>query len=374
MRVLISGGGTGGHVYPAIAIADAIKALQPDAEIRFVGARGKLEMEKVPAAGYPIEGLRIAGFQRRLTWRNLLFPLLLLSSLWQARRILRRFRPDVVVGVGGYASGPVGEWAARMGIPLLLQEQNSYPGVTNRLLGRKARCICVAYEGMERWFPAEKLLLTGNPVRAEIFQGLETKRPEAARVFGLDPGRKTLFVFGGSLGARTLNQALVAMAESLRQRPEVQVLWQCGRLYAREMEQSATAALPNVRLLPYVERMDLAYALADLVVARAGAITISELSLAGKAALLVPSPNVAEDHQTRNAEALVRNGAAVLLPDAAAERELGPRALQLLDEPETLERLQKNIRALARPDAAQRIAEQVLRLAHNAAAHAPGSH
>ncbi|RMF31076.1 MAG: UDP-N-acetylglucosamine--N-acetylmuramyl-(pentapeptide) pyrophosphoryl-undecaprenol N-acetylglucosamine transferase, partial [Bacteroidetes bacterium] len=239
MRVLISGGGTGGHVYPAIAIADAIKALQPDAEIRFVGARGKLEMEKVPAAGYPIEGLRIAGFQRRLTWRNLLFPLLLLSSLWQARRILRRFRPDVVVGVGGYASGPVGEWAARMGIPLLLQEQNSYPGVTNRLLGRKARCICVAYEGMERWFPAEKLLLTGNPVRAEIFQGLETKRPEAARVFGLDPGRKTLFVFGGSLGARTLNRALVAMAESLRQRPEVQVLWQCGRLYAREMEQSA---------------------------------------------------------------------------------------------------------------------------------------
>ncbi len=360
-------------MYPAIAIADAIKALQPDAEILFVGALGKLEMEKVPAAGYPIEGLWIAGFQRRLTWRNLLFPLRLLSSLWKARRILRRFRPDVVVGVGGYASGPVGEIAIRQGIPLLLQEQNSFPGVTNRLLGRKAQRICVAYEGMERWFPAEKLLLTGNPVRADIFRGLESKRPEAARTFGLDPQRKTLFVFGGSLGARTLNGALVAMAERLKQRPDVQVLWQCGRLYHQEMERSATAALPNVRLLPYVERMDLAYALADLVVARAGALTISELCLAGKAAVLVPSPNVAEDHQRRNAEALVRAEAAVLLLDEAAERELGPRALQLLDGPETLERLKENIRALARPEAARRIAQEVLRLAHKAPAHESGS-
>ncbi|RMG83978.1 MAG: undecaprenyldiphospho-muramoylpentapeptide beta-N-acetylglucosaminyltransferase [Bacteroidetes bacterium] len=362
-KIIISGGGTGGHVFPAIAIADEIRRQCPGAEIRFVGAKGKIEMEKVPKAGYPIDGLWISGFQRRLTLQNLMFPLKLASSLWTAWRILRRFRPDVVVGVGGYASGPTLEVAARLGIPVLIQEQNSFPGITNRLLASKARKICVAYEQMDRWFPADKILYTGNPVREDIFQNLAQKRAEALTYFDLSPGKKTIFVFGGSLGARTINDAMVAAEKWLADRSDVQVLWQTGRLYFDEMRQSATAALPGVEIRPFIDRMDLAYALADVIIGRAGALTISELCWAGKPAVLVPSPNVAEDHQTKNARALTDREAAVMVADVRAKAEMIPAALEILDNPERAKQLGQKIFELKKANAAGRIAAEVLALA-----------
>lgn len=363
LKILIAGGGTGGHVYPAIAIADAIKKQAPDAEILFVGARGKLEMEKVPMAGYRIEALPVVGFQRKLTWRNLLFPVRLAQSWWKARRIVAAFDPDVAVGTGGYASGPALRVAASMGVPLVLQEQNAYAGVTNRLLASSAELICVAYEGMERYFPKEKLLLTGNPVRAELFRNLDGKRLEGRRFFCLDPDKPTVFVFGGSLGARTLNRALIAGTSQIAARPDVQWLWQTGRLYSADCEASETARQPNVKALAFLDQMDLAYAAADVVVCRAGALSIAELCLAGKPALLVPSPNVAEDHQTRNAEALVVQNAARMLPDAEAVEKLVVQALALIDDHEARKELSENIRRLARPDAAEVIAAKVLEIA-----------
>ncbi len=360
-KIIISGGGTGGHVFPAIAIADAIKKIRPDADILFVGAKGKIEMEKVPKAGYPIEGLWISGFHRKLTLRNLLFPLKLLMSMWKAYRIVSRFKPDVAVGVGGYASGPLLRAATSRGVPALLQEQNSFAGVTNRLLAGKAKKVCVAYEKMERYFPAEKIVLTGNPVRRDL-AALKVTAAEGLKHFDLANGKKTIFVFGGSLGARSINEAMAANAGLLERQTDVQVLWQAGSLYYETYKDCETARLPNVRLVAFIDRMDLAYAMADLVICRAGALTISELCLVGKAALLVPSPNVSEDHQTKNARALVEKEAALLLPDGDAKELIMAQALQLLNNEPQLEKLRQNIRLLARPDAAERIAEEVLNM------------
>ncbi|MEZ4961545.1 MAG: undecaprenyldiphospho-muramoylpentapeptide beta-N-acetylglucosaminyltransferase [Saprospiraceae bacterium] len=361
MKIIISGGGTGGHVFPAIAIADAIKKLQPEADILFVGAKGKIEMEKVPKAGYPIEGLWISGFQRSLTWRNLMFPIKLAHSWWRARQIVRRFRPDVAVGVGGYASGPTLNAAGAFGIPTVLQEQNSYPGVTNKILAKNASKICVAYEGMDKFFPKEKIVLTGNPVRAEVFKNLGNKREEGLAHFGLSQQKQTIFIFGGSLGARTLNEAMAAGTEILKKNPQVQLLWQCGSFYHEQFKNCETAQLPNVKMLPFIDRMDLAYAAADLVIGRAGG-SIWEMCLVGKPAILVPSPNVAEDHQTKNALALVEKDAALMVKDAAAKDELLWAALEVLKNKELQVRLGENIKALARPDAADMIAKQVIDL------------
>lgn len=360
-KIIISGGGTGGHVFPAIAIAQALKTLRPDIDILFVGAKGKLEMEKVPAAGFPIEGLWISGFQRKLTARNLLFPFRLLSSLWRSRGILRRFRPDAVVGVGGYASGPVLEMATRAGIPTLIQEQNSLPGITNRLLARKVDRICVAYGNMQRFFPAEKVIRTGNPVRSDLID-LQGKRKEAMAHYGLDPEKPVILLVGGSLGARSLNEGVRENYETLRKAERVQLIWQFGKLYAEEFSDCAASQLPNVRALPFLDAMDLAYAAADVVIARAGALTISELELCGKPAILVPSPNVAEDHQTRNAEALVTEGSALMVTDAEAQKAIS-LALELLEDRELKQQLEAGIRKRGRPDAARHIAAEVLKLA-----------
>jgi UDP-N-acetylglucosamine--N-acetylmuramyl-(pentapeptide) pyrophosphoryl-undecaprenol N-acetylglucosamine transferase len=364
-RVLISGGGTGGHVFPAIAIADAVKAQAPEAEILFVGALGKIEMEKVPQAGYRIEGLWISGFQRKLTLRNLLFPVKLLSSMWKARRIVRTFRPDVAVGVGGFASGPTLENACRMGIPALVQEQNSYAGVTNRLLANKVQRVCVAYEGMERFFPADKIVLTGNPVRSDLARLMATKA-EAAAHFQLEADKQTVLVFGGSLGALALNEAMLANTALMAAHSDVQFLWQCGKLYIERFSQCEAARLPNVRILPFVDRMDLAYTLADVIVGRAGALTISELCLVGKPAILIPSPNVAEDHQTKNAQALADKSAAMMIPNSEASARLMKEALELLNDEARCRQLSTNIRTLAKPNAAEEIAREVLGLVgHN---------
>ncbi len=362
LRVIISGGGTGGHIFPAIAIADAIREKQPGAEILFVGAKGKMEMEKVPKAGYPIKGLWISGFHRQLTLRNLLFPFKLLSSLLGAWRIISRFRPDVVAGVGGFASGPLLEVACRRGFPTLIQEQNSYAGVTNRLLAKKVDKVCVAYQGMERVFPAEKIVLSGNPVRKNL-QENSAGRQEGAAHFGLDSERPILLVFGGSLGARSVNQAMAANAALLKEHAEVQVLWQYGQLYEEQFSRCETALLPNVKAQPFIDRMDLAYAMADVIICRSGALTISELCFAGKPAIFIPSPNVAENHQMKNAMALVEAKAAWIIHDEDAREQIIAKALALLQDETERKQLSEHIRKLAMPDAAARIAEQVLKLA-----------
>ncbi len=361
LKIIVSGGGTGGHVFPAIAIADAIREKWPAADILFVGAKGKIEMERVPRAGYPIKGLWISGFHRQLTLRNLMFPIKLLSSLVRAWSILRSFKPQVVVGVGGFASGPVLEVASRMGIPTLIQEQNSYAGVTNRLLAKKVDKVCVAYEGMDKYFPKEKIVLTGNPVRRALFEK-EGGKKEGYEYFKLDPSKKTLFLFGGSLGARSLNRAVAANESLLMENQGVQLLWQVGKLYIEEYRECAVAQLPNVQVRAFIDRMDLAYALADVVLCRAGALTISELCMVGKPAILVPSPNVAEDHQTKNAMALVEKDAALVINDKEAGEQLIQTALKLLNNENQQHQLSKNIQLMARPDAAEHIAEEVMSL------------
>ncbi|HJW29437.1 MAG TPA: undecaprenyldiphospho-muramoylpentapeptide beta-N-acetylglucosaminyltransferase [Saprospiraceae bacterium] len=363
MKVIISGGGTGGHVYPAIAIADALKKRDPLIDILFVGAKGRMEMEKVPAAGYPIKGLWISGFQRRLTMANLSFPLKVVHSLIRCETIVKSFHPDVVVGVGGYASGPLVRVAARMNIPTVLQEQNSYPGMTNKLLAKKAQKICVAYPGMEKYFPKEKIILTGNPMRSQL--GKMITRSEAASMFGLDPGKKTILAFGGSLGARTINETIRQSHDLIAGRDDIQVLWQIGKLYAADFLDSSAARLGNVKAFVFIDRMDMAYAIADVVIARAGAITISELCLTGKAAILVPSPYVAEDHQTHNARSLVHLGAAVLIPDAEAVDTAMAEGLRLLDHPDEIRSLEINIRQLGRPNAADDVAEIIIQSAQS---------
>lgn len=361
MRVIISGGGTGGHVFPAIAIADEIKRKDPQAEILFVGAKGKLEMEKVPKAGYPIEGLEIAGFHRKLTIRNLLFPIKLVKSLIKARSIVRSFRPDVVVGVGGYASGPVLKMAQLHKVPTLIQEQNSYAGVTNKLLAKRADRICVAYPSMDRFFPKDKILFTGNPVRTDIYDN-DINTLGARKKLGLVQDKKTILIFGGSLGARSLNNAISAQLENLCN-GAYNIIWQVGKLYYNEFNIPSIVRKPNVTVLPFIEHMDQAYAAADLIVCRAGALTISEISLIKKAAILVPSPNVAENHQYENAMALVKEDAAVLVEDKLASDSLVPTILELMQNDLRRSELAVNISRFGKPDAAVKIGKEVMMLA-----------
>lgn len=345
-RAVISGGGTGGHIFPAIAIANRIKLENPAAEILFIGAMGKMEMEKVPQAGYPIEGLWISGFQRRLTAKNLMLPFKIIRSMLKARVILKRFAPDVVIGVGGYASGPTLKVATQLGIPTVIQEQNSFPGKTNKLLASKVSKICVAYEGLERFFPAKKIALTGNPVREDVVK-IEGKREAAFEFFKLDNSKKTVFIVGGSLGARTLNESvknqLTYFAEN-----GVQLIWQCGKFHLNTLKEELGDELPKgIILTDFISRMDYAYAAADIIISRAGAIAVSELCLIGKPVILVPSPNVAEDHQTKNAMALVDKGAAQLVKDVVAREQLVPAIMELLNNVNESLVLGKKIKELA---------------------------
>lgn len=357
-RILISGGGTGGHIYPALAIANAWMEKHPDSEILFVGALGKMEMQKVPEAGYPIKGLPVAGLQRKLTLANLSFPIKLWRSLRIASRIVKEFQPNLVVGVGGYASGPVLFAAQNKRIPTLLQEQNSYAGLTNKLLAKKAIKICVAYPGMERFFPIEKLKLTGNPVRMDLLE-LTGKKEQGIDLFGLDPNRKTVFVLGGSLGARTLNQAMLKHMVDL-EKEGYQVLWQSGKFYFKDMEIALKkAGLTHIHLHEFIREMDLAYAAADLIVSRAGALSVSELCLVGKPVIFVPSPNVAEDHQTKNANACVKQGAAVLLTDAEAVAKFKEYIDDLLKQEDKAQALAKAIKKMAMPDAANALVTEL---------------
>ena len=359
LKFIISGGGTGGHIFPAVAIANELRRRHPDAEILFVGANGRMEMTRVPEAGYKIVGLDISGLQRRLTPQNLLFPVRVFRAVRKAGKLLEEFRPDAVVGVGGYASAPVLLAATARAIPSLIQEQNSYAGLVNKLLARRVGRICVAYEGMEKFFPRDKLVLTGNPVRTEIALG---NRAEALAFFGLDPNKKTLLVVGGSLGARTLNLATAAALPRLRE-AGVQLLWQTGKLYFPEARQQAAPHLDaHLHALEFIQRMDLAYAAADVVISRAGALSVSELCLTGKASILVPSPNVAEDHQTKNALALVSKGAAVLVTDEHAPTRLYDEALRLVADQERQQQLGIRVRELARPNATTDIVDELLKL------------
>ena len=357
LRFIISGGGTGGHIFPAVAIANELRRRLPDAEILFVGANGRMEMTRVPDAGYKIVGLDITGLQRRLTPQNLMFPVRVFRSVRKAGKLIEEFRPDAVVGVGGYASAPVLLAATSRAIPSLIQEQNSYAGLVNKLLAKRVGRICVAYEGMEKFFPADKLVLTGNPVRTEISLG---DRATALHFFGLDPNKKTLLVVGGSLGARTLNQATAAALTRL-QEAGIQLLWQTGKFYFPEACQQADQAA-GLHALEFIQRMDLAYAAADVVISRAGALSVSELCLTGKPSILVPSPNVAEDHQTKNALALVSKGAAVLITDEHAPTRLYDEALRLLNDPERQQQLSIRVRELARPDATVTIVDELLKM------------
>lgn len=360
-KFIISGGGTGGHIFPAISIANALKKQLPDAEILFVGALGRMEMERVPAAGYPIEGLPISGFNRKNMLRNVSVVWNLLRSLFLARQIISRFQPDVVIGVGGYASAPTLRAASALGVPTVIQEQNSYAGVTNKLLAKKAKRICVAYEGMEKFFPKNKLVITGNPVRQDLFS-IAPKTVQAYEFFGLDPKKKTLLVVGGSLGARTINQSVVSGLEKFS-KANVQVIWQTGKFYIdKAREAAASYASPNLLVTDFVARMDLAYSIADLVVSRAGASSISELCLLAKPVILIPSPNVAEDHQTQNALALVRKDAAIMIKDTLAVEELATRAIYLINDEKELIKLGANIFKLAEKDSADRIAIEVIKL------------
>lgn len=354
MRVIISGGGTGGHIFPAIAIANALKNIDPDIEILFVGAKGKMEMEKVPAAGYRIIGLTVAGLQRKLTAKNLLFPFKLIAGMIQARKVVKEFKPDVAVGVGGYASGPVLRVASNAGVPCLLQEQNSFPGITNKILAKKSKRICVAYPGMERFFPAGKIVMTGNPVRQDIMSKVE--RSEAVKHFGLDGSKKTILVIGGSLGARSVNDGILAGVKYLGD--NVQLLWQTGKFYFEEMK-SGAGSVENVKIQPFIKRMDMAYTVADVVISRAGALSVSELAVAGKPVIFIPSPNVAEDHQTKNANVMVDDNAALLVKDDDRDI-LIEKAMDLLNDNEIMSRLSENILKHARPNAAEKIAQEVL--------------
>lgn len=360
MRFIVSGGGSGGHIFPAIAIADAIADSMPEAEILFIGAEGKMEMEKVPKAGYKIIGLKIVGLQRSLTWKNVLFPFKLFSSLKEARRILKDFSPAVAVGVGGYASAPTLMMAASLGIPTLIQEQNSYAGLTNKWLSRRVDRICVAYEGMERFFSADKIVQTGNPVRKDILE--EVDEEEAHTYFDLDPARKTVLVFGGSLGAKTLNEGMRNGLNQIEDQNGIQFVWQIGSYYESQYIRSETAQLPNVRASTFIDRMDYAYACADLVVCRAGALTISELCALGKPAILVPSPNVAEDHQTANAKTLLDRNAALLLEDSRAGVSLMAEILELIHDTERLKSIGVEIKKRAKPQATEDIVKEIFKL------------
>lgn len=363
LRVIISGGGTGGHIFPAVSIANAIKAMHPDAKILFVGALGRMEMQRVPAAGYEIKGLPICGFDRK----NLLKNVKVLYKIWKsqrmAKKIIKDFRPQVAVGVGGYASGPTLNKAAAMGIPCLIQEQNSYAGVTNKLLAKKAEKICVAYEGMERFFPAEKIILTGNPVRQALLETTIT-REDAIRSFGLDPEKKTILLVGGSLGARTINESMLRHLDLIKE-SGLQFIWQTGKYYSAEISERLKGQdLPNLKVTDFITDMGSAYRAADLVISRAGASSISEFCLIGKPVILVPSPNVAEDHQTKNALALSTRGAAIYIKDAEAPDILLQTAIETVNDADKLKSLSENVLKLALPDSANIIAKEVINLAN----------
>lgn len=363
IRIIISGGGTGGHIFPAVSIANAIKEQHPEAEILFVGAEGRMEMQRVPAAGYQIIGLPVAGFDRKHLLKNISVLIKLMKSQIKARRIIKEFKPDAAVGVGGYASGPTLKVAGSMGIPTLIQEQNSYAGVTNKLLAKKACKICVAYEGMERFFDKEKIILTGNPVRQNLLNQ-QMSREDAIRSFNLDPTKKTVLIVGGSLGARTINNCVLNGLDQIRQ-SGVQFIWQTGKFYINEAKEKVGQAenYPMLHTTDFITDMAAAYSAADLVISRAGAGSISEFCLLGKPVILVPSPNVAEDHQTKNALALVAKDAALYIKDAKASEKLLKTAIETVQQPETLKKLSTNIAKLAFKDSANTIAEEVWKLA-----------
>lgn len=369
IRVVISGGGTGGHIFPALSIANKLRELNPETEILFVGAEGRMEMTKVPEAGYRIEALPIAGLQRKLSLSNLKLPYKVIKSIVKAKRIIRSFKPDIAVGVGGYASAPL-LWAAqRMGVPTLIQEQNGFAGLTNKILGKKADCICVAYSGMERFFPAEKIVMTGNPIRSVMRPASPQTREEGLEFYRLSPAKKHLLIIGGSLGSGTLNRSVMKwISEGCQGGEKLEVLWQCGKYYKKsvdefmkkaESEGLGGKALAGVRPMDFIGRMDLAYAVADAVVSRSGASSVSEICACGKAAIFVPSPNVAEDHQTHNAMALVKEGAGMFVKDSEAPERLMSTACALLDDPRKIEDMGMNALKLARPDAAQSIVDEI---------------
>jgi len=372
IKAIISGGGTGGHIFPAISIANMLKEFNPENEILFVGAEGRMEMEKVPAAGYEIVGLPVAGLQRKLTLSNLALPFKVIRSVRMAKKLIREFKPDVAVGVGGYASAPLLWAASRLGVPTLIQEQNGFAGLTNKILGKKAESICVAYEGMERFFPADRIILSGNPIRKEIVPATEEMKKEALEFYSLDPSRRHLFIVGGSLGSATLNNAMKKwITDGCPGGEGIEVLWQCGNYYKPSvdafMKEAAEKGLGGECLRhiihsDFIKRMDLAYAAADVVISRSGASSISELCAAHKASIFVPSPNVTEDHQTHNAMALVRKDAGMIVKDAEAQEKLMKTACALIDNPEKIALMEKNISALAKRDAAETIVKEVYRI------------
>ena len=363
LRVIISGGGTGGHIFPALSIANKLKELNPETEILFVGAEGRMEMEKVPAAGYRIVGLPVAGLQRKLTLSNFALPFKVLKSISMAKKLIREFRPDIAIGVGGYASAPLLWAAGRLDVPTLIQEQNGFAGLTNKIVGKKALKICVAYDNMERFFPADRIIFTGNPIRKEIMPATQQMKDEAYEFYGLDPKKKHIFVVGGSLGSATLNNAMKKwIADGCPGGENLEVIWQCGKYYKASIDcfmQEHSAKAAGIQHSDFIQRMDLAYAAADVVISRSGASSVSELCAAHKAAIFVPSPNVAEDRQTHNAMALVSKDAALMVRDWDAKEQLLPTACDLLENPEKIATLEKNIATLARTEAAMDIAKEV---------------
>ena len=354
-RFILSGGGTGGHIFPAIAIADEIKRRLPEAEILFVGAKDRMEMQKVPQAGYPIEGLWISGLQRKLTWQNLFFPLKFIHSLLKSRQIIKRFKPDAVIGTGGFASGAVVKVAGQMGIPTFIQEQNSYAGITNKMLAAKAKKICVAYDGMEAFFPKEKIVKTGNPIRGGLID-IQQHRTEVGVCFHLNTEQKTLLVLGGSLGARRINQLIEAQLPLFEQLG-VQVLWQCGKLYYDDYKKYNSE---QVRVLAFIDKMEEAYAVADVIISRAGASSVSELCIVGKPVIFIPSPNVAEDHQTKNARAIADKGAAILLRESELDNSFANTFSKLISSEAQQAALSANIKALAQPNATKEIVDLII--------------
>ncbi len=359
LRLIVSGGGTGGHIFPAIAIADAFKRSHPDAEILFVGAKGRMEMERVPQAGYPIEGLWISGFKRELSLDNLSFPFKLISSLCKAKRILKKFKPDVVVGVGGFASGPTMRKATSLGIPVVIQEQNSYPGVTNKIVAPKAAKICVAYENMDRWFPKDKIVFTGNPLRNNVVS-VDGKREEGARFFGLDPNKPIILLVGGSQGALGINKGISAKLSMFKD-VDYQLIWQTGKHYIEQAQNEIKELGLEDKVKPtvFIDRMDLAYGCADVVISRAGAMSISELSIVKKAVVFVPLPTAAEDHQTKNAQSLVDKDAAIMVKNSETSEKLIPTVFELLTDKEKICKMQENIAIFARPNAAEDIVNEI---------------
>jgi UDP-N-acetylglucosamine--N-acetylmuramyl-(pentapeptide) pyrophosphoryl-undecaprenol N-acetylglucosamine transferase len=358
LKFIISGGGTGGHIYPAIAIANELKSRFSEAEFLFVGACDKMEMQKVPQAGYNIEGLWIAGLQRKLTLQNMMFPFKLISSLWKSRKIIKKFKPNVVIGTGGFASGPLLQMANSLNIPTVIQEQNSYPGITNKLLSKKANAICVAYENLERFFPKHKIVFTGNPVRQDLLN-IETKRQEGISYFNLDDDKKTLLILGGSLGAKRVNQLIEKELDFLLA-SGIQVFWQCGKLYYEEYQHFNEKK--NVQVVAFIDRMDLIYAAADFVISRAGASSVSELCLVGKPTIFIPSPNVAEDHQTKNAKAIIDKNGAILLRENELEEKFETVFSDLITNENLQTELSQNIKKLAKPDATKDIVEEISKL------------